>query len=346
MSKTVSVIIPVYNVKSYLRECLSSVIAQTYKDLEIIVVDDGSTDGSGEICEKYRKKDPRIKVIHQQNQGLSAARNTGLKAMQGEIVAFLDSDDAIKPEMIGTLMNAMERTGADIAACSFNICQTEKKMDQSNITRIWKLENAFLSSQEALRYLIDDRLNVSVWNKLYKRYLFDELRFPDGRCFEDQLTTPFILDKVSSVVLLEQPLLYYRIRPKSITTTFNEKNTRDWLYAIKVKEKFVDERMPELFTEKQKTKLLDMDFRGLMMYDSTVRMKRRSGKFSKELQNTLGREIRLRARNISSFSAKARISYKLYCISPFVCSLLLYVYYNSLSMIDSLKSRFKGHSYE
>ena len=99
MSKLVSVIIPAYNVKKYLRECLHSVIHQTYKDLEIILVDDGSTDGSGAICEKYRTKDSRIQVIHQKNQGLSAARNTGLKAMHGEIIAFLDSDDAIMPDM-------------------------------------------------------------------------------------------------------------------------------------------------------------------------------------------------------------------------------------------------------
>ena len=346
MSRLVSVIIPVYNVKPYICECLNSVINQTYENLEIIIIDDGSSDGSGKICEKYQKKDNRIQVIHQPNQGLSAARNTGLKAMHGEVVAFLDSDDALMPDMIETLMNAMERSDADVAACSFYICQTEKQMNRSNMIRIWKLENAFLSSQDALKRFIDDRLNASVWNKLYKRDLFDDLRFPDGRCFEDQLTTPFILDQAGSVVLIEQPLLYYRIRPHSITTTINEKNTLDWLYAIKVKEKFVAGRTPDLFTDKQRMKLLDADFCGVMMYYSTVRLHLRSGKFSKALRHTLEGEIQNRAKNISSFSVKSRITFRLYCISPFVCSLLLYIYYNTLSLSDRFRSLFKGHRYE
>lgn len=345
MSKSVSVIIPVYNVKKYLRECLHSVIHQTYKDLEIILVDDGSTDGSGAICEKYRTKDSRIQVIHQKNQGLSAARNTGLKAMHGEIVAFLDSDDAIMPDMIEKLMNAMKETDADVSACSFYVCPTEKRMNPACATRIWKLENAFISPQESLQSLIEDRINVSVWNKLYKRHLFDEISFPVGRSYEDQLTTPFVLEKARSVVMIEEPLLFYRIRPKSISTTVNEKNTVDWLYAIRVKEDFVEKRSPAIFTAKQKTMLLDRDFHGVLMYYAAVRMNR-SGKFSKDLRSTLEQEIKVRSKNISAFSAKSRITYKLYCISPFLCAAVLNCYYNVLSLTDSIRSRFKGRRYE
>ncbi len=133
MQQLVSIIIPVYNVAPFLRESLDSAINQTYKNLEIILVDDGSTDESGIICDEYAKLDTRIKVIHQKNQGLSAARNTGLDIMKGSIVSFLDSDDAFYPDTIKTMVETMQNQNSDIVSCNYEVFETEEFMDADKI---------------------------------------------------------------------------------------------------------------------------------------------------------------------------------------------------------------------
>lgn len=132
----VSVIVPVFNVKPYLNEALDSVINQTYKNLEIILVDDGSTDGSGEICDEYSAHDKRFVVIHQENKGLSCARNTGLDLMKGELVAFIDSDDAYCPEFIRTMVDAMNHEKADVVMCKTAIIRTTKKLKITSRAKI------------------------------------------------------------------------------------------------------------------------------------------------------------------------------------------------------------------
>ncbi len=135
----VSVIVPVFNVAPYLAEALDSVINQTYRNLEIIVVDDGSTDDSGKICDEYAAKDNRIQIVHIKHQGVSVARNTGLDLMKGELVAFLDPDDAYKPEFIDTMVNTMYREKADIVLCGMTIYKTTKRMNTSGKKRILQL---------------------------------------------------------------------------------------------------------------------------------------------------------------------------------------------------------------
>ena len=157
-SLLVSVIIPVYNVKPYICESLESVINQTYQNLEIIVVDDGSTDGSGEICNYYKHKDSRICVIHQENRGLSEARNTGLDTMHGEAVAFLDSDDALLPNMIEIMVQNMISTESDIVACGFFISQTVERLTKEHYNDVFSIENRVVSSQEGLRLLMDNKV--------------------------------------------------------------------------------------------------------------------------------------------------------------------------------------------
>ena len=249
MLPLVSVIIPVYNVKDYLRESVDSVIDQTYKDLEIILVDDGSSDGSGKICDEYLSRDNRIRVIHQVNQGLSTARNTGLDAMHGDIVAFLDSDDAFMPDMICTMVKGMLRTGAEIAVCGFYSCRTTKRMKASQSDRVFRTMQGVVSSETALRYLIDERINVNVWNKLYKKEIFESLRFPDGHDYEDLILTPFLTEKAHKVLLLEKQLVLYRLREKSITSSINPQNTSDWLYAVRQWYDFAAIRTPLVFSK-------------------------------------------------------------------------------------------------
>ena len=159
----VSVIIPVYNVAPYLREALDSVIYQTYTNLEILVIDDGSTDGSGAICDEYARRDSRIRVVHQENKGLSTARNIGLDMMTGDIVAFLDSDDAFDHRMVEVMLNEMHH--ADIAVCGFSVHRGMMRMhpkESRNRRRI-------LSRTEALREIMNGRMETAPWNKLYKK---------------------------------------------------------------------------------------------------------------------------------------------------------------------------------
>ena len=314
LSPLVSVIIPVYNVKPYLREALDSVINQTYRNLEIIIVDDGSTDGSGRICDQYQKKDHRIRVIHQQNKGLSGARNAGLDVMHGEIVSFLDPDDAFLPEMIELLVKNMIKLQADISACGFYTCRTAKRLSASRYESIVALKHGCVNSTEALRLMLDNQINIAVWNKLYRKNLFVNLRFPEGYVFEDQLTTPFLLERAKNIVMLKQPLLLHRIqRPGSITATFSEKNARDWLYATKKKAAFILKHTPSVFEPQQVTRYNESFFRGLLWHYARVLS---FSTVTKETKRIFEQEITNRAKDIQKYSMKTKIVYWLYRIDP------------------------------
>ena len=182
---TVSVIVPVYNVASYLPEALDSIVNQTYKDLEIIIVDDGSTDDSASICEKYASSDSRIKVIHQDNRGLSGARNTGLAHATGDLVSFIDSDDSLSPVFIESLVNAMESSSAPIAVCRFAVIETSGSL--SGVAASSEFPNApagVYERTEAIKDLVEEKMCVNVCNKLFRRELWTDIRFPDGHVYE------------------------------------------------------------------------------------------------------------------------------------------------------------------
>ena len=233
MEPLVSVIIPVYNVLPYLREALDSVINQTYKNLEILVVDDGSTDGSGEVCDEYLS-DPRVIVIHQENKGLSGARNTALDRMTGEYVAFLDSDDAFMPEMIKHMVKAITQNKTDIAICGYTACYTEKAMEtpKTRKTKIINFDEQILSTSEALNLLIADKIGWAVWNKLYGNYIWDNIRFPEGNNYEDMEVMCRVFDRCTKSVTIPRTYINYRKRAGSITQSQSEKNIQDHLRAI------------------------------------------------------------------------------------------------------------------
>ena len=168
----ISVIVPIYNVESYLEEAIESVLHQTYTDLEIILMDDGSTDGSGEICDRYQKKDSRIKVIHQENRGLSAARNAGIDICKGEMVAFLDPDDAFCKDMLQKMSDVMLKSGADIVECNFALYKSVHHMDPQ---KIWKKKKCIspevnrtglYQKKDALLMKLEGKIATNVWNKM------------------------------------------------------------------------------------------------------------------------------------------------------------------------------------
>lgn len=249
MEPLVSVIIPVYNVLPYLREALDSVINQTYKNLEILVVDDGSTDGSGEVCDEYLS-DPRVIVIHQENKGLSGARNTALDRMTGEYVAFLDSDDAYMPEMIEKMLDAIVQNCADAAICGYIACFTEKPMDTPGIkrTEVVHFKNRKkLSTEEALNMLITNKICWAVWTKLYKRSVWTNIRFPEGKNYEDMHVMCKVFEQCAYLVTVPDIHVYYRRRGSSITQSQTEKNLLDHLLAILSVEEYIRKYAPARF---------------------------------------------------------------------------------------------------
>ena len=260
-SPLVSVIIPVYNVASYLREALDSVIHQTYSNLEILIIDDGSTDGSGEICEEYRSDD-RVQVIHQENRGLSAARNRGLDLAAGEYIAFLDSDDAWRLDFIEKMLETIDK--ADIAVCRFEIHQLRLDSTWKKIEPL--AEKGFYEREEALRALADGTINVSVWNKLYRSELWKGIRFPEGRNFEDLDTVFQVFSLCRNICFLDQPLYLHRRRPGSITNTATKKNLEDWRLAYGHLEDFVKSNIPEVFSGEHLKKVRQTRLHGLMVF--------------------------------------------------------------------------------
>ena len=249
----VSVIIPVYNVNPYLAEALDSVILQTHKELEIIVIDDGSTDGSAVICDEYAKKDNRFHVIHQKNNGLSFARNTGLENAKGELIAFLDPDDAYEPIMIPSMLQEMQRNGSDIAICKYSVEKTQGRMNKkyTNTNSSYNTEKIIIGKDEALLRAFNDQIDSAVWNKIYSRKIWEGLRFPDGYVYEGTYTLFDILNKAESVVIIDEKLVLHRIREGSITNSLSIKSLLDADYAREHNVSFVKDHTPNIFTYKQ-----------------------------------------------------------------------------------------------
>lgn len=227
MSAKVSIIVPVYKVEKYLSECLNSIISQTYKNIEIIVVDDGSPDLCPKICDNYAMKDNRVKVIHQDNQGLSGARNTGIQHATGDYIIFVDSDDKLKNDIVNELLKILINTKADVACCNFLFSYPQ--YDKINKIRI----KGTLSNNEIINFYTGNRtplfLNV-VWNKLYKRNLFypyGPLMFKENRLQEDNFFICDLLDNIQTITIIDTPLYYYRQRPGSIMSNLSYKFIHD-----------------------------------------------------------------------------------------------------------------------
>ena len=233
----VSIIIPVYNVEDYLKRCVDSIIGQIYKNIEIILIDDGSTDKSGNICDDYLKVDKRIKVIHKKNGGLSDARNFGLNISQGDYVCFVDSDDFVSELYVEKLLENSLRTGADVCACNFYyIDEFNKKWIKAE-----KQEKIY-KSDEAIKdiFTVKQNTEVMVWNKIYKKELFDknDIKFPVGKIHEDNFTTYKLYDKANYVSLINDKLYYYYQRSDSIMGKAFNKKRFDILIALKEIKKY------------------------------------------------------------------------------------------------------------
>ncbi|ASN61551.1 glycosyltransferase family 2 protein [Latilactobacillus curvatus] len=217
----VSVIVPIYNVSKYLRKCIDSILCQTFNDFELILVDDGSTDDSFDICKNYTLVDNRIHVIRQSNAGLSAARNTGIDHSTGHFLTFIDSDDYVEPSYLDFLYKLILESNADVAQCGhyieFNI---NKKVEKSTDRATY-----VFNSHDAMESLCYNGLyDVTAWNKMYRRDLFEEVRFPVGWLYEDTATSYLIVHNANRLVVNMKPLYHYIQRYDSIANgrKFNE----------------------------------------------------------------------------------------------------------------------------
>lgn len=233
MGCLISVIVPVYNVEKFLPRCIESIRAQTYKKIEIILVDDGSPDQCPKICDNYAKDDDRIKVIHKKNGGLSDARNMGIECAKGEYLCFVDSDDYIAPTMLEHLLNAIQENKTKLAICNFQVVdEYGQRVFEEERSPIVK---GCFSAQKLLPKLYNDLgwYYVVAWNKIYHRSLFDTIRFPQGKIHEDEYIIAQIIYEAQNISCIDsEEYIYTYNRKGSIMTERQVQGYSDWLEAL------------------------------------------------------------------------------------------------------------------
>lgn len=265
-----SIVVPIYNVEKYLTRCIESILNQTFTDFELILVDDGSPDNCGKMCDEYAKKDSRIRVLHKKNGGLSDARNHGIDIAKADYISFVDSDDYLSPDMYTILYNNLIENDADISTCGYYRCYHDKNVPNF---KECSTDIHILSPEEAIRGVFEDKIvSVEAWAKIYKTSLFDNVRYPVSRLSEDAFTTPTLLSKAKKIVATTQPLLYYSMREDSITGSNFKKGDLDVIDAYELNLKLVRDKFPSL--------LKQAEFRVLWAYTYVLKKMLKSRNFN------------------------------------------------------------------
>ena len=307
MRDLISVIIPVYKVEKYLCRCVDSVLEQTYTNMEIILVDDGSPDNCPVMCDEYARQDSRVKVIHQENAGLSGARNAGIDMAQGQWLAFVDSDDYLAADFLERLYQACVDTGSSLSVCRWEYVRGETIPEHgTGETRVY-------TGREMLAnlYVPDGAYFVVAWNKLYRKEFFEDIRYPLGRIHEDEATTYRIYDKVKKAAYVDRSLYGYFVTPVSITRGFNPKRM-DWVTAVA-------ERL-DFFEQKGYTELMVPGLQALADGSIDIWFGLRdqlpgSEKQQEEIR-TLIREGLRRVKKYGKFPLRTEIGYRLFLTWP------------------------------
>lgn len=238
----ISIIVPVYNTEKYLKRCIESIINQTYKNLEVILVDDGSSDKSPLICDEYAKKDKRIKVIHKENGGASSSRNIGMDVATGKYITFVDSDDFIKEDFVEYLYNLCIENNCEIVQCSFEVGSNEKFSDTSKIEKIEVYSN--------IEALCSRSLKVTPWGKLYKTETIKSIKFPLGIINEDDATYYKFIYNSKSVCITNKQLYYYYQSDNSVMRNNSKYKRTDFINIYKDRIKFFKEKKEVILYEK------------------------------------------------------------------------------------------------
>lgn len=320
MEEKISIVVPIYNVEKYLKKCIESIINQTYKNLEIILVNDGSTDNSYKICEEYAGRDKRIKVINKENGGLSDARNAGLRVATGEYISFIDSDDYIELDMIYNLYQGIMKNNADICCCG-KVLEYDKNDVYVNNTSEFCVDNV-----EALKkMLIGDNIDNSACDKLFKIDLFKEIKFPINRYFEDIATVYKLFIKAKKIVHIKNLGYHYVIRKNSISTEKFSNKQFDALFFTKEMTENIVKLYPELMQEANAFLFLE--------YITTMRKIKRSEN-AKEFKNEYGKIKKEFNKNIVSILKNKYIPFYKKCMAILVFLNLFSVveiFYNCIS---------------
>ncbi len=322
MNEKISIVIPVYQVEKYLKECIESVCNQEYKNLEIILVDDGGKDNSGKICDEYAQKDRRIQVIHKSNGGLSDARNAGIEKATGKYICFIDSDDAVSPKYVQDLYNHLMKNDADIAVCDYQQIRFQQEIKEVESTD----EDTVYTSKEILKNMYTRDIGTKMivaWNKLYKTELFKEIRYPVGKIHEDEFTTYKLVYEANKVVYFSEPLYYYYQRDNGsiMRSSYNEKRL-DYIEAL-------EERL-EFYKQKEEKELYEITFQNycymLVQHYACCQL------YLKE-KKTLAQNLRNKMRKnwkkfikLSRIPFKSKVSYTVHCIAPKIATIRMKKY--------------------
>lgn len=314
----ISVIVPVYRVEEYLERCVKSILSQTYKNLEVILVDDGSPDQCPAICDACAEKDARVKVIHQENKGLSGARNAGIDAASGEYLAFVDSDDYVSPHFIEELYQLLQDTGCAIGQCRFSYVKGDGLVEEGDsafcIYRGESLMEQLYGPEEKATYF------VVAWNKLYHRSLFDGIRYPEGRIHEDEATTYRIFDRVKRAAVIDACMYGYFTGNDSITRGNFSKKRLDWAWAV-------HERILFLESHSQYEQILPAALKAFAdgcidLYFKCVRFLPDSKKEQKEMRGYVKESLKRCAR-LGGFPSRTANGYRLFLLAPGIYRRLL-----------------------
>lgn len=309
----ISVIVPVYRVEEYLERCVKSILSQTYENLEVILVDDGSPDQCPAICDAFAEKDARVKVIHQENKGLSGARNAGIDAASGEYLAFVDSDDYVSPHFIEELYQLLQDTGCAIGQCRFSYVKGDGLVEEGDSAFcIYRgeslMEQLYGPEEKATCFVV-------AWNKLYRAELFKEtgIRYPEGRIHEDEATTYRLFHEAKKLAFLDRALYgYYTENGGSITSVFSAKRLQ-WLTAHEERIAFFKKNGYEKLLPAAYRKLCDAC---ITFYFRCTEQVKDAEELKKELRKRLETYRANGAAWIAALPLKTRMGYELFSMSP------------------------------
>lgn len=307
MNPLISLVIPVYNVEKYLDKCVQSVLAQTYDNFEVILVDDGSTDSSGKMCDEYAKKDSRVIVYHKSNGGLSDARNFGVERCNADLVSFIDSDDYVAEDYLEYLWYLMKKYDADIACANRRVVYENKKKDDKRVAED-KIIETVIDSTEAIKLsCYEPDIFVSAWNKLYKIDIIKSYPYPVGKLYEDLSTTYKLFDMADRIAFSNKCLYYYLQRNSSIMHKRFSRKHFDIITAALEQHSFVCEKYPEI-----------SKITGSRCASTVISLMSRFDIFDEENSKDIFKDLRNYFKPyfwVTITDKKRSVKYKIYCVS-------------------------------
>ena len=317
INEKVSVVVPIYKVEEYLVRCIDSILKQTYKNLEVILVNDGSPDNCGQMIEKYKEKDHRVITVHKENGGLSDARNEGMKYVTGSLTMFVDSDDWLDETMIETMVNKLNENAADIVQSAFFYAYDDKLLLDAYSSDDYKPPELLDNDTLMFELVKNKKIKNFAWGKLYKTKIIKEIPFKKGVLFEDVFWAHQVMHHVNRYVILEQPFYYYFQRDDSIVGTFTP-NHLDLIKGMKERHDFLKQYYPNL-VNKSYEQILETC---LVQYHLLLINKEK--KHKKEIRNYIKKNFKAFKRATNK-NRRLKIKLYLFRIHPYLNTLVRYI---------------------